>query len=208
MARATRPGEAASRVIHDWWLQGLVEGGVAWVPVAAVLVWVIVRSSRRALAPASSAPLASGTAPRREPRWWAALGAGMAIGLLLEPMVSILPYGFGHPLVRAAATAAAFVAGAWLVRDLPVDGRAFTRGLAAGVLAFALHGFIDFDLAIPGVMLAFATALALLSADGAPARSEAAPSRIACVLTGLYGAVNVLAPIAVLLFAETREHVH
>ena len=57
-------------------------------------------------------------------------------------------------------------------------------------------------------MLAFATALALLSADGAPARSEAAPSRIGCVLTGLYGAVNVLAPIAVLLFAETREHVH
>ena len=132
----------------------------------------------------------------------------MAIGLLLEPMVSLLPYGFGHSLVRAGATGAAFVGGAWLVRGLPVDGRAFTRGLAAGVLAFALHGFIDFDLAMPGVMLAFATALALLSADARPDTVASPPSMTARVLTGLYGAVNVLAPIAVLLFAETREHVH
>ena len=61
---------------------------------------------------------------------------------------------------------------------------------------------------MPGVMLAFAAALALLAA--APETAEApGPSRpFARALTGAYGFVNLLAPIAVILLAATREHVH
>src|SRR4029079_12865911 len=106
--------------------------------------WAILRGARRALGPAEQA----GHGPERaRPRtrtaiWWGGIAAGAAIGLLLEPMFSIVPYGFDHPVLRALATAAAFAAGAWLVRALPLEEPAFTLGLGAGVLAFALHGFV------------------------------------------------------------------
>jgi hypothetical protein len=204
MAGVTAPGEAFSRSVHDWWLQGVIEGGIAWIPVAAVLAWMLARGVRRAVA----APPPGPEIPGARPAWWGrGLAAGMVLGLVLEPMVSVFPYSLAPSIVLALATALVFAAGAAVVRRLPLDDPAFARGLAAGCLAFALHGFVDFDLWVPNVMLAFATALALLLAAGE--RGEPGPaSPLTRILTGIYGFVNVLAPCAVILFAETREHVH
>ena len=205
MMAVTAPGQAFSRSIHDWWLQGLVEGGIAWLPVAAVLLWALVRGIRRALA---ARPL-DAVVSSRASWWWRGLAAGTALALVLEPMVSVLPYSFAPPLVLAAVTAVVFAAGAIVARRLPLGDPAFARGLAAGCLAFALHGFIDFDLWVPNVMLAFATALALLLESGAAdSNAPKPPSRLARGITAAYGVVNVLAPCAVLLLAETREHAH
>ena len=206
MSKATQPGDAYSRFIHDWWLQGLVEAGIAFVPVALALVWAIARGSRRALVAPAVLP-APGTASTAR-TWWRGLAAGAVAGLLLEPMVSVLPYGFGPRVVLALATAAVFAGAAVLARRLPIEGPAFARGLAAGVLAFAIHGLVDLDLAMPGVMLAFAAALALLAAAPEVEEASPPPRPFARALTGAFGLVNLLAPVAVILIAATREHVH
>jgi hypothetical protein len=215
MMSVTAPGEAFSRSIHDWWLQGLVEGGIAWLPVAAVLAWALARGIRRALAARPLETVEPGEAGRsrvgvgsRASWWWGGLAAGLCLALLLEPMVSVLPYSFGPKEVLAAATAVVFAAVAIIARRLPLGDPAFVRGLAAGCLAFALHGFIDFDLWVPNVMITFAAALALLLESGPAGDAPKLPSRLARGLTAAYGMVNVLAPCAVLLLAESREHVH
>jgi hypothetical protein len=204
MMAVTAPGEAFSRSIHDWWLQGLVEGGIAWLPVAAFLAWALARGIRRALA----ARRLDGAESPRAKWWWGGLAAGTALALLLEPMVSVLPYSLAPPLLLAAVTAVVFAAGAIVARHLPLDDPAFARGLAAGCLAFALHGFIDFDLWVPNVMLAFSAALALLLESGPAEEAPKPASRLARGLTAAYGMLNVLAPCAVLFLAETREHAH
>jgi hypothetical protein len=203
-AAATRPGEAFSRYLHDWWLQGLVEGGIAFVPIAIAWIVAIARGTRRAAGAAIADP-----APADDGRtvtagdWFAGLFTGASFALAAEPFVSLLPYRTGPPIAIGLLTLAAFAALGRLVHRLPIGSAAFDRGLAAGCVAFALHGLVDFDLYMPGVMVAFAFALAMLPRAGDRARGKPA-----VLITGAWGALCILAPLAILMLAETREHVH
>src|SRR5262249_4799478 len=151
--------------------------------------------------------------------WWLGLLLGTFAALILEPFVSLLPYGLGLPIeahphwidleavrltVLALVNGAIFAAVGALVRRLPFDDATFSRGLAAWCVAFALHGLIDLDLYMPGVMVGFAAALALL--PGRMSATTPRASRTAAIVTGLWGFVCVLAPVVIVLVAETREH--
>jgi hypothetical protein len=206
-AEATARTEAFSRSLHDWWLQGLVEGGIVFLPVAALFLIAIARGVRAAAAREAHAE--GGPAAKARPlaaTWRRGLAAGLVLALILQPFATILPYGFAHPIVHAAA----MVGLAWLLATAAIrwdpGGPAFDLGVAAGCVAFALHGIVDYDLYVPGAMLAFATALALLPGRNAAESPRAAP--IARGLTMAYGIASLLAPVAVMLLAATREHAH
>jgi hypothetical protein len=145
-------------------------------------------------------------APDAAPRgpWRFGVASGVVLALVLQPFVTVLPYGFSHAIVHALVTAAVAALCFSLARRLDLSDPPFAVGLAAGCLAFAIHGFVDYDLYVPGVMATFAVTLGLLLADARPR-----PARpLARALTLAWGILSLVAPSAIALLAATREHAH
>lgn len=193
-AAAFRPGESFSRSLHDWWLEGLVEAGVWFVPLAAAFV-VVARRALRGRVGAVEATAAS-PSPARPALRAEAVGAaaGAFVAGATHPFVAFAPPSWGvDPLVDAALLAALAYGLTRLLGAVLVEGRGVARGIALGFAAFLLHGLVDFDLAVAGVAAAFGVVLGIAARTDADTAPGAPVSPAARALTLLYALVAAFA---------------
>ncbi|MAG58824.1 MAG: hypothetical protein CMJ83_21250 [Planctomycetes bacterium] len=170
-----RPGQAHSAYVHDSWLQLLGELGIvgtSLLATAAVVGW------RRRKSPPPAADKAS-------------LGTGLIAGGVLAVIVApflnrsatALPLTWERPIADAAL--GAMIVGAMLIASRRF-GPPSLRTWAVGLVAFGIHGFLDFDIYAPQTMVVMAGMLAL--APGRPAAEharKAAPSVLTRSIGGL-----------------------
>jgi hypothetical protein len=161
-------GTAFSRSLHDWWLEGLVEAGIWFVPVAVAMLFTATVAMRRR--PDETTSPAVATAKDVVP-----LVVGTILAVRLHPFVVFLPSRFDVGLwPDALLTGALVAASALVIARLPFDRPAAIRGWTLGVLAFLIHGLVDYDVAIAGVAAAFGAAFGLLPLSTPPSSTRAA----------------------------------
>jgi hypothetical protein len=206
-------GEARSRSLHDWWLEGLVEGGVFFVVVAAALIVGAARAFRRAgetdvatvATDTTSATLAE-TSPSRSGRAVVfGLAAGVFVAGVVHPFTTFFPPNFEVDPALEALGFAAIVAllAARYAGPPAARGRAESLATLFGVVAFLLHGFVDFDLSIAPA----AVALGLLYGRLPRVADAAAPpgaSRTSDRLSIAFGLLVALAGPPAVLFVFGR----
>ncbi|HYC77658.1 MAG TPA: O-antigen ligase family protein, partial [Planctomycetota bacterium] len=194
--RYRRPGEAFSRSLHNWWLEGWVEAGIWFVLAAAPATWSILRRLRSVAATTSSTPP---VAAPRDRAWPIGIALGVAVAGLAARSVRFTPYGaIADPtvdvVVNAALATAVVLAFRRLAADVGVDGPLPRRAAAIGLLAFLLHGWIDYDLKVAGVAVAFG---AWWGASTAAAPAGAVARRADRIAAAALGAAALLAPLIV-----------
>ncbi len=196
MSSAHRAGEAFSRSPHDWWLQGLVECGIVFFGVAAILVRVVWRS----LQAPQTEPVGDGDPPSRVVAW--GLLGGVLLSAALAPFVTFLPATAGIAQAVDAGVTLAVLAGAWcLAGGVATDSPGFRSGLRVGLAAFLVHGFLDSDLLQPGVMITLAL---VLSAVRGPASQDVARTSGRVATIGL-GLAAILAAVPIVQLGAGRQ---
>ncbi len=186
-----RPDEWSSAYIHDTWFQLLIELGPVAMLAAAGGVLLVVRRRRDAGPTATPDP----------PRGLAlAFGAGIVLGVGAAPMLNgvprLLPLGWEFPLVDAILLGGCAFGVAHALRGIAAPTRA---AWGVGILAFALHGLLDYDLYVPGVATTLCVVVAL-----AP-RRPISPGALDRPVLAVAALVLLALPLAAGLVALIRD---
>lgn len=187
-----RPGEPWSAHLHDSWLELALEGGPLLLAAAVPFVLALRRLARGGGSVGTEGP------PVRS--LGLALHAGALAGAVLVSSrgfarsVTLWPLAWDLPWLDAATAAGVFLAVLWIPRRCAADTVWWRPALAVALGAFAVHGFLDFDLQVPSVATSLGVVLALL-----PGLPPGRPRRWAFALAGAVGLTLPLAAGAVAL---------
>lgn len=192
-----RPDEGHSDYIHDTWLQLLIEIGPVGMLLAASGVGLLAyRRRTKTPAPEQDRPTEHGS------RAAVAFGIGVTVGVTMAPLLNgvprVLPLGWAAPpILDALGLAGCVLLSARMLRNvIPPSGAAWTWG----IVAFALHGLVDYDLYVPAAATMLGAACALAPIKPAQTRSMDRP------LLAVAGLVLLTLPLVVGLVGLARDN--
>ena len=157
-----RPGEGSSVWVHNTPLQLIIELGWGTLAMAGIVVAAVLSLRRgngpRAVTPESSEVAAEASAGIASGAQW-----GMLLGAIASPWISgvmsFLPADVEFPL--ADSTICGGLAWGLFRLATSIPGPTATKKfLWMGIMAFAVHSLVDFDLYMPGVALVLCVVVA------------------------------------------------